>query len=65
MVCLQMLVEELLQRGGGGIFVGALDLDGDGTLSADEFTNAIIEYWTSRDPEAPGNWWTGKPPHAL
>ncbi|MFF9642194.1 EF-hand domain-containing protein [Kitasatospora aureofaciens] len=42
-----------------------LDLDGDGTLSADEFTSAIIEYWTSRDPEAPGNWWTGKPPHAL
>ncbi|MFJ1931448.1 EF-hand domain-containing protein [Kitasatospora sp. NPDC088160] len=42
-----------------------LDRDGDGTLSAAEFTSAIIEFWTSRDPDAPGNWWTGKPPHTL
>ncbi|MFE4970510.1 EF-hand domain-containing protein [Kitasatospora sp. NPDC056651] len=42
-----------------------LDADGDGVLSAREFTDAIIEYWTSRDPEAPGSWWTGKPPHTF
>ncbi|MDH6706884.1 Ca2+-binding EF-hand superfamily protein [Kitasatospora sp. MAA19] len=42
-----------------------LDRDGDGTLSATEFISAIMEYWTSRDPDAPGNWWTGTPPHAL
>lgn len=42
-----------------------LDTDGDGVLSAAEFTSAIIEYWTSRDPDAPGNWWTGKPPYAF
>lgn len=42
-----------------------LDLDGDGVLSADEFQRAIIEYWTSRDPEAPGNWWTGVAPSEL
>jgi Ca2+-binding EF-hand superfamily protein len=39
-----------------------LDRDGDGSLSAEEFVDAIIEYWTSRDPAAPGNWWTGRPP---
>ncbi|MFD0329883.1 hypothetical protein ACFQZC_21005 [Streptacidiphilus monticola] len=38
-----------------------LDTDGDGRLSAEEFVTAIIEFWTSRDPDAPGNWWTGKP----
>ncbi|GLF95137.1 EF-hand domain-containing protein [Streptomyces yaizuensis] len=36
-----------------------LDRDGDGRLSAEEFTSAIIEFWTSRDPEAPGNSWLG------
>ncbi|WP_223244589.1 EF-hand domain-containing protein [Streptomyces sp. CBMA156] len=39
-----------------------LDRNGDGTLSHDEFVGAIVEYWTSRDPEAPGNWWTGEYP---
>lgn len=39
-----------------------LDRDGDGMLSYAEFTGAIVEYWTSRDPEAPGNWWTGVHP---
>ncbi|MGW4384808.1 EF-hand domain-containing protein [Kitasatospora sp. NPDC004531] len=38
-----------------------LDRDGDGTLSPEEFVTAIVEYWTSRDPQAPGNWWTGSP----
>ncbi|MGA5821930.1 EF-hand domain-containing protein [Kitasatospora sp. NPDC094028] len=42
-----------------------LDRDGDGMLSAAEFTDAIVEFWTSRAPEAPGNWWTGKAPEAF
>lgn len=42
-----------------------LDTDGDGVLSAAEFTSAIVEFWTSRAPDAPGNWWTGKPPYAF
>lgn len=36
-----------------------LDVDGDGYLSPDEFVRATIEYWTSTDPDAPGNWWIG------
>ncbi|MEV7778640.1 EF-hand domain-containing protein [Kitasatospora sp. NPDC088351] len=39
-----------------------LDRDGDGSLSAAEFTDGIIEYWSGRDPQAPGNWWAGRPP---
>ncbi|MFJ9695280.1 EF-hand domain-containing protein [Kitasatospora sp. NPDC101183] len=42
-----------------------LDLDGDGVLSAEEFRSAIVEYWTSRDPRSPGNWWTGTAPSEL
>lgn len=38
-----------------------LDTDGDGYLSADEFVRAIIEYWSSDDANAPGNWWMGQP----
>lgn len=38
-----------------------LDEDGDGYLSRDQFTSGIVEYWTSRDPDAPGNWWLGRP----
>ncbi|MFJ8043710.1 EF-hand domain-containing protein [Kitasatospora sp. NPDC096147] len=38
-----------------------LDRNGDGTLSAEEFVSAIVEYWSSRDPHAPGNWWAGNP----
>lgn len=38
-----------------------LDADGNGLLSAEEFTQAIIEYWSSTDPNAPGNWWMGRP----
>ncbi|WP_280390594.1 EF-hand domain-containing protein [Nocardia brasiliensis] len=41
-----------------------LDLDGDGRLSAAEFTQAIIEFWSSADPNAPGNWWMGRPDFA-
>ena len=38
-----------------------LDRDGDGYLSATEFTEAIVEFWSSTDPDAPGNWWMGRP----
>jgi Ca2+-binding EF-hand superfamily protein len=38
-----------------------LDTDGDGLLSAEEFARAIIEFWSSADPDAPGNWWMGRP----
>jgi Ca2+-binding EF-hand superfamily protein len=38
-----------------------LDVDGDGLLSAEEFTRAIIEFWSSTDPNARGNWWMGRP----
>ncbi|MGH3866081.1 MAG: EF-hand domain-containing protein [Pseudonocardiaceae bacterium] len=38
-----------------------LDDDGDGLLSAEEFTRAVIEFWSSTDPNAPGNWLMGRP----
>ncbi|MFD2472367.1 EF-hand domain-containing protein [Amycolatopsis silviterrae] len=38
-----------------------LDRDGDGSLTAGEFVEAIIEFWSSSDPDAPGNWWMGRP----
>jgi Ca2+-binding EF-hand superfamily protein len=38
-----------------------LDVDGDGWLSAQEFRQAIIEFWSSDSPDAPGNWWMGRP----
>src|SRR5262249_23948604 len=38
-----------------------LDTDDDGYLSAEEVVRAIIEYWSSSDPDAPGNWWMGRP----
>ena len=38
-----------------------LDTDRDGYLSRQQFTSSIVEYWTSRDPDAPGNWWLGRP----
>jgi Ca2+-binding EF-hand superfamily protein len=38
-----------------------LDADGDGVLSAAEFVRAIVDYWSSEDPDAPGNWWMGRP----
>ncbi|MDT0609053.1 EF-hand domain-containing protein [Streptomyces lancefieldiae] len=40
---------------------GHLDTDGDGVLSAAEFTTAVIEFWSSPDPDATGNWWMGRP----
>jgi Ca2+-binding EF-hand superfamily protein len=41
---------------------GHLDTDGDGHLTAEEFTRACVEFWSSPDPAAPGNWWTGRHP---
>ncbi|MFI6642624.1 EF-hand domain-containing protein [Streptomyces sp. NPDC050504] len=46
-------------REAADIAFGHLDRDGNGTLSPEEFTSAIVEFWSSRDPHAPGNWWTG------
>ncbi|WP_405015098.1 EF-hand domain-containing protein [Kitasatospora sp. NBC_01539] len=50
-----------LDRETADIAFGHLDRDGDGTLSLEEFTTAAIEFWSSRDPQAPGNWWAGNP----
>nr|WP_202523404.1 EF-hand domain-containing protein [Kitasatospora sp. SID7827] len=50
-----------LRRSDADTAFAHLDRDDDGTLDPDEFVSAMIEYWTSRDPEAPGNWWTGSP----
>lgn len=38
-----------------------LDVDGDGLLSTEEFIRAVVEFWSSADPNAPGNWWMGRP----
>ena len=38
-----------------------LDRSRDGTITFEELRSACIEYWTSADPQAPGNWWLGKP----
>jgi hypothetical protein len=38
-----------------------LDTDRDGYLSRIQFTSSIVEFWTSRDLDAPGNWWLGRP----
>lgn len=40
---------------------GHLDTDGDGHLTPEEFVNACVEFWSSTDPDAPGNWWMGRP----
>ncbi len=39
-----------------------LDVDDDGLLSAEEFIQVTIEFWSSTDPDAPGNWGMGPPP---
>jgi hypothetical protein len=38
-----------------------LDRNRDGVLSRAEFSRAIVEYWTSADPDALGNWALGTP----
>lgn len=36
-----------------------MDLDGNGHLSGAELRQAVIEYFTSSDKDAPGNWYFG------
>ncbi|WP_407840702.1 EF-hand domain-containing protein [Streptomyces sp. DSM 116496] len=36
-----------------------LDRDGDGTLDPAEIGAAVVEFFTSEDPDAPGNWLYG------
>ncbi|GGZ93443.1 EF-hand domain-containing protein [Streptomyces subrutilus] len=36
-----------------------LDVDGDGNLGRDEIRRATEEFYTSEDPQAPGNWLFG------
>ncbi|MGW8379908.1 EF-hand domain-containing protein [Streptomyces sp. ODS28] len=36
-----------------------LDLNGDGTLDSEEIHRATQEFYTSEDPQAPGNWLFG------
>ncbi|RKN40031.1 EF-hand domain-containing protein [Streptomyces hoynatensis] len=40
---------------------GHLDRDGDGRLTRAELRDAVVEYFTSPDPNAPGNWYFGSP----
>ncbi|WP_018657778.1 EF-hand domain-containing protein [Actinomadura flavalba] len=39
-----------------------LDLDGDGAIDHAELTRCVLDYYTSPDPAAPGNWFFGPPP---
>ncbi|RJQ69607.1 calcium-binding protein [Pseudonocardiaceae bacterium YIM PH 21723] len=39
-----------------------LDRDSSGTLTVQEISDAIREYYFSEDPAAPGNWLLGPPP---
>ncbi|MDT0268677.1 EF-hand domain-containing protein [Streptomyces sp. DSM 44915] len=41
---------------------GHLDRDGDGRLTRAELRAAVVEYFTSPDPTAPGSWYFGSPP---
>ncbi|WP_165975477.1 EF-hand domain-containing protein [Actinomadura rubrisoli] len=36
-----------------------MDLDGDGAISRDEFRQGFIDFLSSDDPDAPGNWFFG------
>ncbi|WP_018348367.1 EF-hand domain-containing protein [Longispora albida] len=39
---------------------GRMDRDGDGGLSVEEIKRGVAEFYTSSDPDAPGNWMFGK-----
>lgn len=39
-----------------------IDTNGDGKMSRSEVLDAIYEFFTSTDPDAPGNWFFGLPP---
>ncbi len=49
----------LLDRAAADQAFARLDLDGDGYISGDEFTRLYLEFFSSEDPEAPGNWFWG------
>jgi hypothetical protein len=34
---------------------GRIDADGDGEITLDEWLEALHQFWTSTDPDAPGN----------
>ncbi|MFC9295666.1 hypothetical protein ACFTWH_15175 [Streptomyces sp. NPDC057011] len=36
-----------------------LDRNGDEVLSREEISTAVLEYFTSEEPDAPGNWLFG------
>lgn len=38
-----------------------LDLDGSGFLEHHEIHQAVVDYFTSEDPDVPGNWLLGRP----
>ncbi|MFJ3921480.1 EF-hand domain-containing protein [Streptomyces sp. NPDC090022] len=42
-----------------------LDRDGNGVIDKSELERATIEYFTSNDPDAAGNWLYGRPPAAV
>ncbi|KAA2265371.1 EF-hand domain-containing protein [Solihabitans fulvus] len=41
-----------------------LDTNANGYLTTREFVDGLVEFWTSTDPAAPGNWWMGRPTYA-
>ncbi|GAA2294793.1 EF-hand domain-containing protein [Streptomyces kunmingensis] len=41
-----------------------IDRDGAGVISKTALKQAVVEYFTSSDPHAPGNWLFGRPPVA-
>lgn len=48
-----------LDRGVAERVFSKLDLNGDGSLSRDEISVLLEQYFCSDDPEAPGNWFFG------
>ncbi|MFE6160151.1 EF-hand domain-containing protein [Streptomyces sp. NPDC056486] len=39
-----------------------IDRNGNGVISKSELKQAVVEYFTSSEPQAPGNWLFGPPP---
>lgn len=48
-----------IDRAGADAAFSRLDLNGDGHISGEEFTELFLEFFSSDDPEAPGNWFWG------
>jgi len=55
------LFHQSLGRPAAGVDAGfrTIDVDGDGYLTLDEFRAIVHQYYTSDDPDAPGNWLFG------